>query len=174
MSDSLRIPPVTPGTLPHAAAVEARLVAARGEVTRLYQVLMNSVPIASGWEQLLTAVRQQTRVPADLRELIILRVAVLNGAPYEFAAHVPHAQRAGVAEAHIAAVREPQLSEAFDVHQREVLALTDAMTRSIEVPDAVWAPLAARHDAPVLLELVTTVAAYNMVSRLLVALRLGH
>lgn len=170
----MRVAPIAPGTVAEAAIVEQRLVAARGSVSRLYQVLMHSVPVASGWEQLLTAVRQQTSVPADLRELVILRVAVINGAVYEFDAHVPHAQKAGVPAAHIAAARETPVSAVFDERERLVLELTDAMTRTIEVPDALWARLAARFDTRSLVELVTTVAAYNMVSRLLVALRVGH
>lgn len=169
-----RLPPIPPGTRPELAALEAQLVAARGRVSLLYQVLGHSAPVAAGWEQLLTAVRQRTTVPADLRELVILRVAVLNGAAYEFEAHVPHAQAAGVSEAKLAAVREPAVGEAFDAREREVLALTDAMTRDIRVPPALMNALQARWDARGLLELVTTVAAYNMVSRLLVALDIGH
>lgn len=55
-----------------------------------------------------------------------------------------------------------------------MLALTDAMTRDIEVPDALFAPLRSRYNDQELVELAATVAAYNMVSRFLVALRVGH
>ena len=48
------------------------------------------------------------------------------------------------------------------------------MTRDIEVPDALMERIAARFDARGVLEVVATVAAYNMVSRLLVALRIEH
>ena len=86
--------------------VEARILAERGRISPLYQVLLNSPPIADGWERLLTAVRNRTAIPADLRELMILRVAVLNRASFEFDAHVPHAQRAGVGDDKIAALRQ--------------------------------------------------------------------
>jgi 4-carboxymuconolactone decarboxylase len=52
--------------------------------------------VVDGWEAMLTAIRQKTSVTPQIRELAILRVAVLNRAPYEFEAHVPHAKRAGV------------------------------------------------------------------------------
>ena len=55
-----------------------------------------------------------------------------------------------------------------------MLELADAMTRDIEVPDALMERVAARFDARGVLEVVATVAAYNMVSRLLVALRIQH
>ena len=49
--------------------------------------------------------RKQTTVPAALRELIILRVAVLNRATFEFEAHVPYARAAGMTDAKVDAVR---------------------------------------------------------------------
>ncbi len=170
----IRVPLVQPGTRPELAEVESRILAQRGRVSVLYQVLLNSGPIASGWERMLTAVRNQTGVPADLRELMILRVAVLNGALFEFDAHVPHAERAGVGAEKIAAVRERPLAAVFSPLERLVLELTDAMTRDIVVPDALFERLRPHFDATGMVELVATVAAYNMVSRLLVALKVEH
>ena len=92
-----RVPLVVPGTRPELAEIEGRILGERGRVSLLYQVLLNSGPIASGWERMLTAVRNQTSVPPDLREMIILRVAVLNRAAFEFEAHAPIAEREGVA-----------------------------------------------------------------------------
>jgi AhpD family alkylhydroperoxidase len=140
----------------------------------LYQVLLNSGPIARGWERMLTAVRNQTGVPGALRELIILRVAVLNRAAFEFEAHAPIALREGVSEPKIAGVAESAISEVFDPEERLVLALTDAMTRDVVVPDDVMRQLKQRYDDEMLVELVATVAAYNMVSRFLVALNIAH
>jgi AhpD family alkylhydroperoxidase len=171
---STRVPPVAPGTRPELAAQEANIKAARGRISELYQVLLNSAPLANGWEQMLSAVRNHSSVPAHLRELAILRVAVLNRAPYEFDAHVPHALKAGTPQAKIDAVREAAISPLFDGTERAVLALTDCMTRDIEVPDAVFAPVRAQFDDRGLTEMVATIAAYNMVSRFLVALHVGH
>ncbi|HVL56186.1 MAG TPA: carboxymuconolactone decarboxylase family protein, partial [Burkholderiaceae bacterium] len=63
----------------------------------------------------------------------------------------------------------------FDAAERAVLALTVQMTRTVRVDDATFD--AARHaigDERHLVELVGTVAAYNMVSRFLVALEVGE
>ena len=60
-----------------------------GKMLNLYRMLMNSPPVAEGWLHLLTAIRQQCLVPALYTELAIMRVAVINDAPYEFAAHLP-------------------------------------------------------------------------------------
>ena len=170
----IRVTPVQPGTRGELAEIELSILTQRGRVSVLYQVLLNSGPIASGWERMLTAVRNETGVPADLRELMILRVAVLNGANFEFDAHVPHAERAGVGAEKIAAVRETPLPPVFSPIERLVIELTDAMTRDIVVPDKLMERLHEHFDAKRIVEVVATVAAYNMVSRLLVALNVEH
>lgn len=171
---NIRVPLVQPGTRPELAEVEARIMAERGRVSLLYQVLLNSGPIASGWERMLTAVRNQTGVPADLRELMILRVAVLNGAVFEYEAHVPHAQKAGISEEKIEAVKDQALSDLFAPLEHLVLELTDAVTRDVEVPQELMSRIQEHFDPKGVVEVVATVAAYNMVSRLLVALNVAH
>lgn len=171
---SPRVPPIEPGTRPELADIERTILAERGRVSLLYQVLLNSAPIAEGWEKMLSAVRNRSSLAASLRELVILRVAVLNGASYEFDAHVPHAERAGVSQQKIDALKEGRLGAQFTPDERLVLDLTDAMTRDIRVPDALFERLRGRFDSRGLVDLVATVAAYNMVSRLLVALNIGR
>jgi 4-carboxymuconolactone decarboxylase len=177
MSDP-RVPLVEPGTRSELAAIEESILAERGRISVLYRALLNSPPIAEGWEKMLTAVRNRTQIPAQLRELAILRVAVLNNARYEFDAHVPHAMSAGLTGEHIDAVRAyvPDVAAAppLDEDQRLVLDLTDAMTRDIIVGDALMARVRQRFDAQGVVEIVATIAAYNMVSRFLVALDIGH
>ncbi len=169
-----RVPPVVPGTRAELAPIEASIVAERGHISLLYQVLLNSAPVAEGWEKMLTAVRNKSSLPPDLREIVIMRVAVLNRAPFELEAHRPVALRCGVSEAKIEALHAPQPGDAFTPLERSVLALTDAMTREVQVPDGLFEPLRKHFDDRGLVELVATVAAYNMVSRLLEALRIGH
>jgi len=176
MTTSVRVPLVEPGTRAELADIEASIRAERaGEIPVLYQALLNSPSITSGWEKMLTAVRNRTMVPVDLREIIILRVAVLNRAPYEFDAHAPLARKAGVPDCKIDAIHTwPSCSVEFSHDELLVLELTDAMTRDVSVPDALMARICKRFDAKGVVEVVATVAAYNMVSRFLVALNIAH
>jgi AhpD family alkylhydroperoxidase len=164
-----RLAAIEPGTEPAAALVEARLVAARGEVSRLYRILMNSVAAADGWEYFLTIVRQKLSLSPRLREMVILRIATLNAAPYEFAAHVAHARAAGLSDGEIDALRTGGAG-GFDDADAAVLAYADAMTRDIHVPDATFAAIAERFPPREVVDLTVTIAAYNMVSRVLAAL----
>lgn len=172
----MRITPIIPGTRPELAPVEQQILAERGRISELYQVLLNSPPIAHGWEQMLSAVRNRSSLDAGLRELVILRVAVLNNAPYEFTAHVPHAQKAGKSHAAIEATRSvPAAADApWTPHEVVALRLTDAMTRDIAVSDAVFAEVRRHFNAQEQVDLVATIAAYNMVSRFLTAFHIGH
>lgn len=174
MNTGPRIPLVEPGTRPELASIEQAIAAERGHISALYQALLNSAPLAEGWEKLLTAIRNRSSLPPDLREIAILRVAVLNRAPFEFEAHLPVARTVGVTEAKLAALELPKIGEPFNALERTVLALTDAMTRDVQVPDALFEPIANHFDRRAVTELVTTIAAYNMVSRFLEALRIGH
>ncbi|MDQ6619646.1 MAG: carboxymuconolactone decarboxylase family protein [Pseudomonadota bacterium] len=176
MTSNIRVPLVVPGTDPALAEIERCIVAERGRVSLLYQALLNSGPLAAGWEKLLTAVRKESTVPAHLRELAILRVAVLNGARFEFEAHVPHAHRAGVSQDKIDALTATVLArgDVYTEDERLVLELTDTMTRDIVVPEHLMQALTERYDPRTLVEMVATVAAYNMVSRFLVAFNIGH
>ena len=172
----MRLSPILPGTRPELAAQEAQIIAERGRISPLYQVLLNSPAMAHGWEQMLSAVRNRNSLDAGLRELVILRVAVLNDAPYEFDAHVPHAQRAGQSAEAIEAIRSETLSldAPWTAAERVALRLTDAMTRSIVVSDALFAQVRTHFDARAQVGQVATIGAYNMVSRFLSAFEIGH
>lgn len=172
--NAMRLTTVEPGSRPELAEIERQILQERGRISTLYRVLLNSAPIARGWEALFTAIRNRASLPARLRELAILRIAGLNGARYEFDAHVPHARKAGVSDEAIAALGTGIVSGALAPLDRLVLELTDAMTRDIEVPDALFERVREHFDAEKLVELVATIAAYNMVSRFLVALRIEH
>src|SRR3970040_1226369 len=84
-----RIPYAEENQNEDVAALAAQIRKERGKLHNLYRMLLNSPPVARGWLNLLTAVRQQCKLPARYRELVILRIALINGADYEYKSHVP-------------------------------------------------------------------------------------
>ena len=155
---------------PEVRPIAERIATERGSVIDLYRMLLHSPPVAEGWLRYLTAIRQQCALPGSLRELVIMRVAALNGASYEAEQHVPYALREGVTQEQLDALGDWEASDSFAARERAVLAYTDAMTRAIRVPDDVFAAVRAELDERLIVELTATVAAYNMVSRFLEAL----
>lgn len=161
---------------PEQEKVAAEIAARRGgSLLNLDRILLHSPPYAVGWNGFLGAVRGQLRLPARLRELAICAVAVLNGAEYEYHHHAPEFIAAGGNREQLdalAALGQADFDASrFDEAQRAVLGLTLEMTRTVAVADATFARVLRQlDDDRQLVELVGVVAAYNMVSRFLVAL----
>jgi alkylhydroperoxidase family enzyme len=159
---------------PDIAPLAARIKAERGgKILNLYRMLLQSPPVAEGWLTFLTAIRQKSGLAARVRELVIMRVAVLNAAEYEFQAHLPFAKKEGASDAQIAALRSGDTAP-FDERERAALAYADAMTRTIRVPDDVFAAVRRHFDDREIVELTATCGAYNLVSRFLEALEIDH
>ncbi|MBA2961454.1 MULTISPECIES: carboxymuconolactone decarboxylase family protein [Ramlibacter] len=157
---------------PEVAALRKQIVAERGKLHNLYRMLLNSPPVAQGWLNFLTAIRQQCQLEARIRELAILRIAVINKADYEFVSHVPFAVKAGLSQQQIDAIAQWEGSQLFAERERAVLRYTDSMTRDVHVPDDVFAQVKPHFDARGMTELTATIAAYNLVSRFLEALEI--
>jgi alkylhydroperoxidase family enzyme len=158
---------------PAIAPEVARVVKERGSVLKLYEMLLHSPPVAAGWLTFLTAIRQQGVLSGRIRELVIMNVAVINGAEYEFSAHTPFALREGFSQAQLDDIRVGQV-DSFDACERAALAYSESMTREIQVPDAIFEAVRRHFNERELVELTATIAAYNMVSRFLEALKVDH
>jgi 4-carboxymuconolactone decarboxylase len=158
------------GTGPVADRIRARR---GGQLQPLDELLLLSPPVADGWSALLGAIRGEMVLDGRLRELVILRIAVLNGAGYEWQAHEPYARRCGVTDAEIEAVRHGPADPVFGPAERAVLSYADTMTREVAVGAELFGQLAELLGPRELMELTATVACYNMVSRFLVALEIS-
>jgi alkylhydroperoxidase family enzyme len=146
-----------------------------GKLLNLDRILLHSPAFARGWNSFLGAVRNELRLSPKLREIAICGVAVLNGAEYEFRHHLPEFMKAGGTEAQVKALQNfaatADNAGLFDASERAVIQLTLEMTRSVEVSDSTFSRVkAALPDEQQMMELVGVIAAYNMVSRFLVAL----
>ena len=144
-----------------------------GKLLELYQVLLHSPKVAEAWLGFFTVLRQQCELDARWRELAILHVAVLNDARYEFEQHVPFALAAGVTQGQIDSLADWRSADCHGV-ERAVLGYTEAMTRSIRVSDEVFAEVRRYFPSAQIVELTATIGGYNLVSRFLEALRIGH
>lgn len=105
----------------------------------------------------------------------MLRIAVLNRAEYEFAAHLPFARTAGASDTQLSALRQKELDfSVFSDDQRAVLRYADAMTLDVQVSESIVNDVNKEFNAQGLLEITVIVAGYNMVSRVLEALTIPH
>ena len=144
-----------------------------GRLLNLDRILLYSEPLARGWQQFFSKLRQELQLSSKFRELAILRVAIVNRAPYEYEQHTAEALNAGISQAQIDALSNWRVSQLFDESEQAVLAYTDAMTQSVQVPAALFERLSTWFDEQQLVELTAIIAGYNMVSRFLEALQIS-
>lgn len=145
----------------------------RGELINVYRLLLHSPDVAMGWFGLLNAARFKTEIDDRTREIVIIRVAILNAVEYVINQHVPKlAVESGLTLAECEALRDWRASTAFSETERAVLAYTDAMTVDVRVPDAIFADVARFYDERQTVELTVLVGAYNMHTRVLQALNI--
>lgn len=170
-----RLPLLDDTIRPDLAPLAARIREQRGgRLLNLYRVLLNSPTVAEAWLAFFTAIRQKCELSDRARELAILQVALINGADYEYEQHLPFARAAGIDGDALAALRRWPDVQGFTPEDEAVLAYTTAMTRSIRVPDAVFAQVRAHFAPAQIVELTATIGGYNLVSRFLEALQVDH
>ena len=104
---------------------------------------------------------------------------MLNKAWYEWESHSPILESASdVSKAQVDAVLKSEPRQPLEIlgdKLSAVLAYTDAMTLDVRVPDAVFDRLKqAQFSEKEIVEITATIAAYNCVSRFLVALDVGE
>jgi alkylhydroperoxidase family enzyme len=150
-----------------------------GDLLDLDRLLLHSPVFATGWGEFMGRVRTGLALSPLLRELAMCGVAALNRADFEMHHHAPLYRDAGATDEQVTALHrlgdEPAMacSPVFDADQQAVLALVVEMTRDVKVQDATFDRVRAVLGSDALVfELVGVIAAYNMVSRILVALAL--
>lgn len=163
-----------------AQLVEAILVRRGGHLLNLDKALLWSEPLARGWNLFMGNVRTGLSTDRRLQELAICTVALLTGASYEYHHHAPDFLAAGGSPAELEALQafvaagHPGLpvSEALGDVERLVIQYATEMTVNIQVGDSLFEALRQHFDETRLVELSSAIAAYNMVARLLAALKI--
>lgn len=144
-----------------------------GRLLNIYRMLLHSPAIAMSWLQHIGATRWQTELDGQTREIAIIRIGLLNRVDYVVQAHATaYALEEGLTKKQCDALADWQRSPLFDARQRAVLALTDSMTRDIQVPDAVFDGLRGFFSDRQIVELAVLIGTYNMHTRVGQALQI--
>ena len=143
-------------------------------VPTLYRALGNSPAMLRAWTAFAWPLRNDATTPRPLRELIIMRVAQLTDAPYEWLAHWDMAVEHGVAVEQLQALGRWRESDLFSENERVALAAADDLTLDLGLADRTWSDLDDRFQPGEIVELILTAAFYSCVSRVLRALQLDY
>ena len=98
------------------------------------------------------------------REMLILRVAAVRGAEYEWAQHVVLAEEAGLDAEEIARIADGPDAPGWSIEDAAMVRAVDELVDDAMVGDATWATLARTLDEHQLMDLVFTVGAYDMLA----------
>jgi alkylhydroperoxidase family enzyme len=115
-----------------------------------------------------SAILSEQKLDAKLRELAILHVAKLSGAPYEWVQHVSIAKAVGATQAEIDALDRGDLAAAcFGEAERLVLRFTTEVVREVRARDETFAAMTVRFTAQEIVELLLAIGFYMMMARVM-------
>lgn len=124
------------------------------------------------------AVRSQTSLSDDIKEIAICRPCRLNAAWTEWKPHEDILRGIhGVTEEMIAVIKEqkPMSKGPLNDRQWAVLQYADAMTTTVKVPQRLFDQLKdVGFSSQQIVELTATIAAYNFTCRFVLALDVGE
>jgi len=99
-------------------------------------------------------------IPAREREIAILRIGWLCGAPYEFGQHVNIAKRVGLATEDVERAIAGSRAPGWTRHEAAILRGVEELLADQSISDATWAVLAESWDEPLLIEYTVMVGQY--------------
>lgn len=161
-------PRIAPISDPSPAVLElyerGGLRAPNGSTLNIFATLAHHPALLKRWLVFASHVMtKNTLTPRD-RELLILRVGVRCGAPYEFGQHHVIAQRSDISVDEIEQVRVGPTHPAWSPFDAALLRAVDELHDDSVITDSTWAILADHYTTEQVLDLIFTVGNYHVVS----------
>ena len=125
-------------------------------------VLAHHPELTAAYNQLIRHALYFTTITPRQRELLVLRVAHLRDATYEWAQHVYQAGVVGLAPEEIVRVRVGPDAAEWTVLERALLAAADELVADARIGEGTYAVLSAELDTQQLMDVVFTVGAYEV------------
>jgi AhpD family alkylhydroperoxidase len=139
----------------------------------MFKTLAHTPALALATAGYLRALLSDGALPGFYKELVAVRLSVLNQSPYAIAAHSLSANQKGATSEQIAAAKEDYESGPLTAAQKLGLRCADKLHRSArEVDDSFFAQLKQHFSDPQIVELIATAAAFELFPRFVDALRL--
>jgi len=103
-------------------------------------------------------------LPSRDRELLILRIAWLCQAEYEWAHHAISGKQAGLTDQEILRITKGPNVEGWSSFDATLLQAVDELHKNAFISDSTWVALAEQYTEQQLMDLVFTVGTYNLAS----------
>ncbi len=107
---------------------------------------------------------RESTLPPREREILILRIGWLCRAEYEFGQHTLVGKSVGLTDQEIVRITEGADAPGWAPFDATLIRAADELHADAFITDATWNALAKRYNEKQLMDVVMTVADYNMVS----------
>ena len=134
----------------------------------VFKTCLRNLELCRNWMPFTQYVLGTTNtVPRRERELVILRTSWDCQADYDWAHHVPAAQRAGLSDEEILRISKGPSAPGWSAFDATLLKATDELHANQRISDATWKALSERYNDQQIMDFVFTVGQYTMVSMFL-------
>ncbi|MFC1886110.1 carboxymuconolactone decarboxylase family protein [Thermodesulfobacteriota bacterium] len=140
----------------------------------LHRAMANNPDAARNFSRLGRYIRFGGKLDPRLREMAILQVGYMTNSPYEYSHHIKIGRDFGVTDDDIRAIAAETSGKNSGLPDldRAVLRAAREMTRDLRISDETFDAIASELDSGLMVELVTVIAHYNGVVRLLASLEI--
>jgi alkylhydroperoxidase family enzyme len=133
----------------------------------LMGTLAHHPELTTAYNHLISHALYFTTITPRQRELLVLRVAHLRGAAYEWAQHVYQAEVVGISPDEVARVQIGSDAEGWTPVERALLAAADELVAGASIGAATYDELARELDTQQMMDVVFTVGVYDVLAMVL-------
>jgi AhpD family alkylhydroperoxidase len=157
---------------PEAAAMYDALLAQRGVVPNMFKVLAHAPEIAKGVAGFLKPLLSDGALSGWYKELVAVRVAILQESEYAIRAHAASAKKKGAGDEQIAGVKDFERGPFSDKEKAGFRAADRLHGGARGVDDAFYGEVRKFFSEDEVIELFLTAAAFEMFPRFIDGLRI--
>ena len=149
---------------PEHHAIYDAIAQSRGFVRGPFAALLHSPEIAGRTAHLGSYIRFESKLEPKILELAALAAARELDCKHEWAAHVAHAEKAGIPMETIRAIHQRQGAEKFSFEDAQIVSCAQELLRSHRLSEATFQALYSRLGERGLVELTATIGYYAMLA----------
>ena len=131
-----------------------------GRVHNIFRTLVRHPKLLKRWLPFANHVLFKSSLASREREILILRVAWLARAEYEWGHHQEIGKRAGLSDAEIVRIAAGPDAPGWTRVEAALLRAVDELHRSQRFGSTTWATLAEQYETPQLMDLIFTIGNY--------------
>jgi alkylhydroperoxidase family enzyme len=150
----------------HVDSIKA-FIKQEGAIFNLKAVMMKYRKLRLYWIIQASHTTYDSSLPIRDKEILILRIAWLCRAQYEWDHHVIGGRRAGLTDEEINRIKEGSDLEKLDVFDEVLIQSADELYRNASLSDLTWETLSKPYTTHQLIDLVFTVTSYNLLGMFL-------